>query len=300
MFKMKKIINKILIAILLFASVSSCEEVDNPIYDVFDGVTHGAVLRTLERVNSNFNLFDPNSEWRVVVEEQDELKGGLLSNVEVYVSFIDNKDDGIDNSKPETLIGTISSSEFTTSSNGLPTTNIGYTLAEATSVLGLSGGEYNGGDLFVFRLQANLTDGRNFSADDASGSLQGSYFKSPYQYEAGILCIPSVPFSGDYKIDMQDAYGDGWQGSHITVTIDGVSTEYSIPDKWMGGDPPFDARTEIVNVPDGTSTLLFEWTSGSYPGECTFQIYAPSGNLIAKGGPSPIDGEIALNLCDEE
>ena len=64
---MKKIINKILIIVLLISSVTSCEDIDNPVYDVFDDLSHGAVLRTLERVSTNYNLFDPSSEWKIIV-----------------------------------------------------------------------------------------------------------------------------------------------------------------------------------------------------------------------------------------
>ena len=76
-----------------------------------------------------------------------------------------------------------------------------------------------------------MTDGRIFSADDASGSLQGSYFQSPYLYNAGLLCIPETPFPGDYVIDMHDSYGDGWNGASVSVEIDGVTTHYTL-DNW--------------------------------------------------------------------
>ena len=301
---MKKIINKILILALTLSTVMSCNsEPDNAIYEVFDGVEHGAILRTLELLGANFNLFDLNSTWGVVVEEQDEEYGGLLASVELYASYNDNKDDGVDNSRAEVLLRSIPASEFTTSANGLPSTTVSTTFGDALNSLNLAAGEYAGGDSFNFRLEVVLTDGRTFSSADASGALQGSYFKSPYAYKAGILCIPDAPIAGDYKIKMQDSYGDGWQGSKITVTIDGVATDYSLPDWWSSSDPygpAFYDDQVIVNVPVGTCSLLFEWTSGDYPSECTFQIYGPnSGNIIADLGPSPNEGEIALNLCDE-
>ncbi len=304
---MKKSINKIIILAFALATTISCEEPDNAIYDVFDGQTYGAVLRTLERTSTNFNLFDPSSTWGVVIEEQDEEKGDLLQKVDLYLSYTDNKDDGVNNSKPEILFASYAKSVFTTSANGLPSIAVSVTLAEAVESLGLSSGQYKGGDTFNFRFEVVLTDGRTFSSADASGSLEGSYFQSPYVYLAGMLCIPASPFTGDYKIDMQDSYGDGWQGSKITVTIDGNSTDYSIPDLWTVGSgnsaevgtSQYTDATATVTVPDGTSSLSFSWTSGDYPSETTFQIYAPSGNLVADGGPSPTDGEIALNLCDE-
>ena len=94
---------------------------------------------------------------------------------------------------------------------------ISVTLGETLTALGL-GTNYDVGDVFVIRLSLKLTDGREFSASSSSGSLQGSYFASPFLYSSPILCTPKP---GDYVIDMQDSYGDGWQGDGIKVTFDG-------------------------------------------------------------------------------
>jgi len=297
---MKKFKNKIILAFLAVAALVSCDsDPDNAIYEVYDGLTHGAVLRTLERVNSNFNLFDESSEWEVVIEAQDEESGNLLSKVDVYVSFTDNQDDGVDHSRPEVLVTSFSASDFTTSANNYPSTHIKSTLGETLEALGLLVGEYTGGDTFNYRLVYVMTDGRSFSADDASGSLQGSYFQSPYLYQAGLLCIPDAPFPGDYKFNLYDSYGDGWQGSNVTVTIDNVDTVVAIPDYWSTGEGPYKEYSMTVNVPDGASTLVFTWNAGDYPGECSYKIYAPSGTLAAADGPNPTKGEIALMLCKE-
>ena len=49
---MKKIINKIIVAFLAVFTLG-CSDPDNPIYDVFDGQTYGAVVRTLSGGNDN-------------------------------------------------------------------------------------------------------------------------------------------------------------------------------------------------------------------------------------------------------
>ena len=41
------------------------------------------------------------------------------------------------------------------------------------------------------------------------------------------------------------------------------------------------------------------FNSGAWDGEVTYEIYTPSGNLGIAAGPSPVVGEIALNLCKE-
>ena len=66
---MKKIINKITLVILTI-SLMGCSEPDNAIYDVFDGLKHGAVLRTLERVSTNFNIFDLKKFFCLTLQAQ--------------------------------------------------------------------------------------------------------------------------------------------------------------------------------------------------------------------------------------
>ena len=306
---MKKIINKIILVVLSVSAIS-CADPSNPIYDVFDGLEHGAIIRTLSTGSQNFNLFDLSSSWDISVETQDEEFGKLLSEMAVYVSYTDNKEDGNDNNKSEVVLATIPASAFTTSANGLPSTSLEYTLNDMVSALGLSLGDYNGGDIFNIRLELRLTDGRTFSAADGSGSLQGSYFQSPYVYLAGMLCIPETPFTGDYTVDMQDSYGDGWQtttgdgGPGITVTLNtgeilevGLCTPYETAPFVCVDD--YDAGSATITIPDGT--LSADWFfPGDFWGEISFQIYAPSGNLIADYGPGSGAGPIALNLCDEE
>jgi hypothetical protein len=295
---MKKIINKIALVILTISMIG-CSEPDNAIYDVFDGLSHGAVIRTLTRTSTNFNIFDLNSTFDITVETQDEQNGKLLSKVDVYVDFKDKTPGGTDNSKAEVLVTSIAAASFTTSANGLPTTGVKATLSETLAALGLVSGQYDGGDQFTYRLELVLTDGRTFSAADGSGSLQGSYFSSPYAYSAGILCIPASPITGNYVVNMVDTYGDGWQGSQVVCTIDGVAYPVSLLSQYAPGGAPISAGSATITVPVGASTVVWSWVSGDWPSECEFEIIGPnSGNVIASAS-NPTAGEFALNLCNE-
>lgn len=270
---MKKQINKVVILLLSVLVLNSCESDDKAIDLVFDGVSYGAVLRTLDVPGKSFNLSDLNSAFSVVVEEQDEEYGALLSEVDVYVSKDGN----------EAKVNTIPASAFTTGDKGLPVTTISVTFGETLTALGLpvpSGP----GDVFGIRLSLKLTDGREFSAASSSGSLQGSYFASPFVYSSPILCTPKP---GDYVIDMQDSYGDGWQGDGIKVTLTGGPSDGSIVyidmlSSYSGGPSccSWTDSTETLSVPDGTEGFTWEYTGDSYPGEVSFQIYAPDGSLL--------------------
>lgn len=293
---MKTFINRLLFIVLLISAAISCKDPDNAIYDVFDGQTYGAVLRGIEVTSANYDKADLNSMFEIIVEEQDENKGGLLAQVNVYVTYTDKfLDDGIDYSQPETSLKSVMGSEFTVGENGLPRATISVTLQEVITLFGLSDGEYNAGDLIVTRFELVLTDGRTFSNEDASGSLQGSYFQSPYKYTGAILC---APMAGDYRVAMHDSYGDGWQtdadDNGIQVTLGdgtvlevGMCSAYNVTSFCVPGD--YEAE-DIVTIPVGQESAEW-WFPGDVYGEISFEVYAPTGELLfASGGPGETGG----------
>jgi len=288
---MKKQLNKIVLLLLSVIVISSCESDDKAIDQVFDGVSYGAVLRKLEITSGSYNLSDLNSAFSIIVEEQDEEYGALLSEVDVYVSG--------GQSSTEALQQTVPASAFTIGDKGLPVTEISVTLGDALTALGL-GSNYGVGDVFTIRLSLKLTDGREFSSSSASGSLQGSYFASPFLYNSAILCTPKP---GDYVVDMQDSYGDGWQGDGIKVTFDGGPRSGEVVyidmlSSYSGGPAccSWTDSTETLTVPEGTEGFAWEYTGDSYPGEVSFQIYAPDGSLLlSASNPSP--GSLTILNC---
>ncbi len=301
---MKKIIT-ISFAIVLALTITKCKKPDNVIYDVLDTTNsmQGAILRTIDRVNTAFDFSDLSSTFEVIVEEQDPEYGDLLDKVNIYVSFIDNFDDGNDYSKDEILYESVPKSSFTKSENDLPLLDYLTTFQDVLNAFNLQTGEYNPGDSFKFRFEIVLTDGRKFSAENSGSTVQQSFFRSPFVYYADIVC---PPVSGDYTVVLHDSYGDGWQGSKIIVKIDGNDAyELSLPNYWeVGtgnvGDPEYVQQSFTVTVPSNFQTLNWIWVSGSWVQEATFEIYGPnSGNIIYQGGPSEPDGEFYPYYCDE-
>ena len=316
---MKKQLNKIVLLLLSVVVLSSCESDDKAIDQVFDGVEYGAVLRNLGILNQSFSLSDPDSFFGITVEEQDEEYGALLDVVNVYTTYTDNNGNG--NSQSEALVKTYTAADFTIGEKGLPVTDIMVTLNEASSAAGVP--NYGVGDNYLMRLELVLTDGRTFSSSSTSGSLQGSYFASPFAWGVPILC---QPVDGDYLVDMQDSYGDGWQtddgngGSGLKAVLTLADGSESIVEVGMcspyGGsnigtsmDPNegictgpastnFYGATATVTIPEGTQLAVWQWPGDTY-GEISFQIYGPDGNLILNtGGPGDGTGAGQLDVLN--
>ena len=294
------------IAILLFGillTATSCTSEEKTIDYVFDNLTYGAVLRTISS-SGEYNYYAPStSVFKATIEEHDHENGALMQNVEIYLSL---------NGGSEKVFKTIQPNEFTTGPTGLPRTDIQVSLQDAITTLGLSSNQYTGGDAVNIRLQLNLTDGRSFSSDDVTGSMTGSYFNSPYAYNMVIKCIPTSALPGIYTFTMADSYGDGWQGSHIKVTVDGVTTYYGIPSPY-GSDAARNALlsdtfsgnesggTATLIIPQGAQSMSFEWNSGDCPSECSYSItYTKldgTGEQLAFSESSVSPGVKILSIC---
>ncbi len=280
----------IILSAIMIGFSFSCKEPENTIYDVLDDFSTGAILRTI-RVNSNeVNTFDRSTFLEIEIEAQDEENGGLVDRVEVYLDFEDNTEENDTTKKAEMLFKTIPASEFTEGEFGFPRTTVRVTFQEAIESLNLLDSEFIagdaiGGDAIEVRLALFLNDGRSFSLDQRTGSLQGSFFNSPYQYKSTIKCIPLQPVAGTYKIEMIDLskFGDGWNGAKIELTIDGNTSEFTLEDGRSG-------EAEFI-VPEGTSNLNLEFKKGANNGdkddEIQLRIIAPNGDIAYRDGPSP-------------
>lgn len=307
MMKKIKLNFKILLsALVVLSSFNACQESDNVIDQVVDGTTNGAILRTIEVISNTMNSSDPASFWSVTVEEQDTEDGDLFESVDVLVSLRDLTPDNGTTVANDFPVKTIPASEFSAGPLGLPRGTVAVTFAEAEAAMGLNSTQHAPGDLFVFELRLNLTDGRTFGAADAAGIITGGFFSSPYLYNAGIICTPEP---GDYTVDMFDSFGDGWQtnngngGDGYTVTLTDGSGNETVIEYGMcspyGGQPAgaflagsdctgpastsFFAASTTITIPVGTTTAIWESTGDNY-GEIAFDIYAPDGTLLLSVG----------------
>ncbi len=117
---------------------------------------------------------------------------------------------------------------------------------------------------------------------DSSSSFIGSYtFTTTYTpANPGDTCV--------YTLQLFDSFGDGWNGSFLTVTHLGVSTNFGLD----FGDSITYTFTATSNVP-----IEFSYTAGSFQNEVTYNIVDPNGIVIFSDGPFPATGDVFTTIA---
>lgn len=194
---MKRSILACLAALVVF----SCSDDEKAIDRVNEELEYGAVVRTLNFNNSEFDVTDPNSVFSVDIEVQDEQDGGLLESVDLFVSFIDNTPAGGDFSTQEVRYGSLFPEDFSNGANGFPRMTLQLSYAELANLVGVPQGSIACKDQFAVRLEINLTDGRSFTTGNASSIILAyeTFFSSPYCYFINVVePLDEDLFVGDY------------------------------------------------------------------------------------------------------
>lgn len=291
---MKNFRNYILIA-LIGAWVVSCSEDDKLTVDIQDNAERGAVLRTIANDPNSFVFDDGDSVWAITIEAQDIEDGDLLSSVDVYVDFVDATPDDGTVDTDEALVANIPASAFSPGINGLPRTDYELSYGDALSALGLTIDPTFASDQINIRFTINLTDGRSITNTDLTGTVAGgSFFSSPLNYRANIVCPPkSTNDPGLWTIDMQDSFGDGWNGATLDIILDGEVNTFLVTEA-QGA-----TNTETLDVPASVEVLSIMYRSGAFDGENTFQVFSASGATVLDEGPSPAADVELLDYCTD-
>ena len=255
----------LLLVALMALTFQSCTEEDNTIDNVFDGVTSGAVLRTVEILDNSIPIsiqdgvvtIPDGAKLSAILEMQDAEGGALLSSVDVAISFEDGSPDTGDSSGATqgfVPLRTIQKESFEEGPFGLPRYTLNVTAEELLSNLNLSPENIFGGDVFDVALTLNLSDGRVFNSDNTAGVVTTGFFNSPFAYQTPVVCdLPEGSFTGMYLLEEITEYVDGPtfdDGSIVEVTE---------------GDTPTERLFFTANYPDYCSTLndfVFQFVCG--------------------------------------
>lgn len=97
---------------------------------------------------------------------------------------------------------------------------------------------------------------------------------------AGAITANGPPNNCTWTIQMNDQFGDTWNGASLTVIVDGVSSNYTN----TGGTQ----QTASINVTGG-STMTINFNSGSWNNECSYTVFNDQGGVVYASpmGPTP-------------
>lgn len=87
---------------------------------------------------------------------------------------------------------------------------------------------------------------------------------------------------GDWTLQMDDSWGDGWDGAQLIVDIEGTETSYTC----VGSQ-----TIVVVTVPEGTVDFSVTYVAGNFEEEHSYVITAPDGSTTADG-PNPAEGVV--------
>lgn len=261
---MKKIIKPIMGLMLLSIALISCEEEEkNPL-----------------------SLLDPENikapYVRIVVDETIVAAGDIAdSSFNGEVNALDGNVQSWELSVSRESGGIASDTIPLTTITSFPSTiSIPYT--DIASGLGISINDISGGDFIRFLGKSTGTDGAVFTFENFTGSITGQQEqRQAYNFIVLIKCSPisDTPIAGTWTIDMDDLYGDGWDGAFVSFEIDGITTNYTFS---AGSEASF-----TVDVPENAGSLVISYTSGAFEEEHVYTITTPNGEVRGPFGPNP-------------
>ena len=298
--KNKSLLYTALSACLLFA-VSSCEDEDKLAIN-FDElkVSGGAYAQQVAADGvTDINKSDPASvsfsrTYQLVTPAGEPEP----TSADLYVSF-----NGASATAPEIVYSTVSAGSFDTSGQ-YPQITFTINGADLLTALGLTADQLDGGDAFNYRIAVSTSE-RTYT--DVSANFDNQ--SADHTFTSLVVCIPPTYPGGTWRIDMADAFGDGWQtttadgGPGLTLTLSsgevfevGLCSPYepTFPDCV----PDFNSGSVTIDVPSGAESG--DWFfPGDFWGEISFEIYGPSGTQVVAVAAGSGAGSLVLNLCNE-
>jgi hypothetical protein len=286
---MKTLINKVGFVTIILLLIG-CSEADISTEELYDATTRGTVLKTLE-TNLEFQIGEEN--LISISAEVIDQRGQDVEKVDVFISFFDTStEDGDPNniSKDEALFESVPASDFDTN-NEYPIFNFEFTGSEFDDFFNFNEVDYAGGGRINIRLELVMNDGTVFTSTNVNPVVSGgAFYLSPFQYNLNLICQADDPADGIWTVELQDSFGDGWNGAELIISLDGEETSFTIEDG--------SSQTNTFVVLPITEVVSIKYSSGSFDGEVTFQVIASNGNIVVDAGPSPPVGAELINYCN--
>ncbi|WP_289644358.1 hypothetical protein [Maribacter aestuarii] len=237
------------------------------------------------------------NDYSVNISIDDREGGDLLETLNIYRTFRDLTigEDGTNLSQPEALIATFEIASLTLEvdpddEDDSGTRTLSYVIPSTPGDVlstGITLDQLALGDDFSIRYEIITADGRIVTTDEGGTE----YFDVIPTTECVQLNL-DTPVPGEYTIEFEDSFGDGWDGAFISVDIDGSSTDYTLESGSSG--------TTSFTVPEGAGSLILTYVDGSFEEEHSYTIVDPNGLDAFADGPNPNVGVIPIKVCQPE
>lgn len=287
---------KYITTVVLLISLAGCsvneENFPVPLDEVLNN--NGAYLRILSVESAGFDILDlENAAYVIETEVFDREEGDLFESVEFYVSYTSS--DGQTIAETSDPVKTYTAGDFTRGGvNNLPQATITIAIDDVLGPLGLTSDDILIGDLFRVRWDLNLTDGRTFSADDASTVITGgAFFSSPYLANVNVVAaIPQDQFVGSYSITQNQPGGFGLvydaETTDIELTVD--------PNNTLNGRTYSAEYLASLGFAVGPETHQIAIALANDPANNSVTLTANVGSGLSCGGPEIVLGPEEENI----
>lgn len=212
-------------SILLCFFIISCSNDDKVALTNADDREIAAYVRTTETFNSDFSMNNPSDVFGVELETHDEQNGGLLQEIEVYLTY---KQHGALPSN-EIFLKTLERDVFVIGQFGKPRTSLTVSFEEALNAFNLTMADMSCKDQFEVRINLILSDGRSFTAGAASSKILAAddFWSSPFCYTINVIePIAEDMFTGIYQLEsvVDGPLGETFGETQLVEVYKGHST----------------------------------------------------------------------------
>ncbi|TGV00957.1 DUF1735 domain-containing protein [Flavivirga rizhaonensis] len=129
--------------------------------------------------------------------------------------------------------------------------------------------------------------------------IDDDFTVQPATVNVKLFCPQQPPASGTWTIRMRDSYGDGWNVAAVTIMVDGVSTDYSVPQS-AGKDTVEDTFDVIAGATE--ISVVFNSNGERWTDEVSYEVLTPAGDIVLEvaysdQNISTIDETENFNYC---
>lgn len=272
---MKKILNRIVVAIVFIVFAAACQKADlalnNPFVDI-NNLGTGNYITLNAAVNYNLNFAALNTSKVGVKVDAYAKNIGKIKEINLFVFKGSSSDP-----KAWKKVKTVPYSG---------TTELSATGSEIATAYGIPAATlFAPGQFYTFYNQIVTEDGKTFDLSNTAGALESSSnYNTCFRWTAYVVCPFTGNMAGNYKV-IQDDWAD-WATGDIVQVTDGTANKVDISQVWPNKayGKALAPLTITVDPLTGTATLPSGVIWGDYGSYKTTTLAGSSGYVFSCTG----------------